>query len=217
MKFTYKMKIKTKFMIFFCILLGILLIGLTLFFIQFDNYVIPMAIEISENYAVNVVNAQINQSVEETISSMQVISSDFIQKTSSYQNTPNYIDIDTMLINTICYNVSNILSKKLQNINDTKIELPIGIFSGVNALSNLGPTMDIKISTIGNANIDYETKFEAVGINQINFQIFLNINTNVAIVNPLYRENININRKLMLVNTIFDGQVPNTYFNANSF
>lgn len=191
--------------------LFIWVIGVMLFLIQFDKYVIPIALKISEKYAVNVINSQISESVEETINIMGVVSTDFINK-SNLESFPNYIDVDTMLINTICYNVSNILSEKLENINDTKIELPIGIFSGVDALSNIGPNVNIRISTIGNSTIDYETNFEAVGINQVNFQIFLNIDTSVAIVNPLYREDINISRKLMLVNTVFGGEVPNTYF-----
>lgn len=205
-------KIKWIFWIF--IFFNIILWAIYIFLMQFDKYVVPSALQISEKYAINIVNQEINTSVQNTINSLNLTTNDFISK--EVISDTSYLDVNTMLINNICSTVSNNISQKLQHISDTKVDIPIGVFSGTNAFSNLGPNLKITISTIGDSRVDYETVFKSVGINQINLEIYLTIETSIAIINPLYKENINITRKLMLINTIFNGEVPSTYLNTNS-
>lgn len=197
------------------IVLGVFILFLYLFIVQFENEVLPTAIKISQKYATNIVSDEINKSVNKVIGDLNLQSSDFFTKTLDKESNKSYLDVDTILINNVCTSVSYELSKNLRNIKDTKIELPIGIFSGFSALSELGPSFNVYLSSIGDATVDYETSFQSVGINQINFQIYLNINCSVSIINPMYKKDINISRKLMLVNTVFDGEVPNTYLNTS--
>lgn len=208
--FKFSIKFKIKFYTFIILLICILL--LALFIYQFETQVVPTALAISEKYATNMINQEIDMSVKETIEDMNLFSSDFFNK-SLNQNTNNFLDINTILINSVCLNVSKNLNKRLENINEMVMKLPIGIFSGFNAFSGMGPKFKVNVFSMREATIDYETKFESVGINQINFQIYLNIKTEIAIVNPMYKKNVEISRKLMLVNTVFNGEVPNTYLN----
>lgn len=205
-----KIKFKTKLKLF---LIGILTIISVLaygYIMLFESEVLPVAIKISEKYAVNIVSQQINRSVEEVISKMKIYSSDFVKKAEgSFGN----FDVNTLLINDLCLKVSDELSSRLQELSNTKIDLPVGVFSGISAFSGLGPTFKIYVTTLGKATIDYETEFESVGINQINFQIFLKIKADVSVVNPVYKSDINVSRKIMLINTVFNGKVPDTYLN----
>ncbi len=208
---------KIKLILIFFVILNILLWSIFIFLIQFEKYIIPTAIQISEKYAVNIINQEINNSVQHTIASMNISSGDFILSSNNSGGGNNYIDVNTMLINNLCTNISNSISGKLQTISDTKIEIAVGSILGLNTFSNLGPNLKVGISTIGDSIVDYETNFKAVGINQINLEIYLTIQTNIAIVNPLYKESVGISRKLMLVNLVFNGEVPNTYLSKDSF
>lgn len=205
LKFTFLFKLKLGF--FIIISLISLLLGI--FVCKFDIEVLPTVIAISQKYAVNKVSQEIDKSVEKTIQDMKIFSGDFLKK--NFNNGNNYIDIDTILINNVCLSVSKNLTENLNKISETKIDLPIGIFSGMNAFSGKGPKFKTSISSMGDSTVDYETKFEAVGINQINFQIYLKIDTKIAVINPLYKKDIDVSRKLMLVNTVFNGEVPKTY------
>lgn len=176
---------------------------------RFDIEVLPTLIAISEKYAVNKISQEIDKGVEKTIEDMKLFSGSFLNK--NFNNGNNYIDIDTILINNVCLNVSKNITESLNKISEAKIDLPIGIFSGMNVFSGQGPKFKTSISSMGDSIVDYETKFEAIGINQINFQIYLKIDTKIALINPLYKKDINVSRKLMLVNTVFNGEVPKTY------
>lgn len=208
-----KLKLKTKIKLSFLCIIVLLITILYTYIILFEKEVVPVAIKISEKYATNIVSQQINESVENVITDMNLHSSHFF-KNDSIKNT-NYLNVDTLLINNVCLKVSNELAKSMEELKNTKIELPIGIFSGVSAFSWIGPPFTIYVTSMGDAMVDYETKFESVGINQINVQIFLNIDTSVGIINPLYKKDMKISRKLMLVNTVYNGEVPNTYFNVD--
>ncbi len=186
-----------------------------LFILQFENEVLPTAIKVSQKYATNIISQEINKSVERTITSLRLHTNDFFNKNVNKDTNKTYLDVDTILINNVCAKVSDELSKNLKNINDTKIDLPIGVFSGISAFSEFGPPFTVSLSSIGDAIVDYETNFQSVGINQINFQVYLNINCSISIINPMYKKDIDVSRKLMLVNTIFDGEVPKTYLNTS--
>ncbi|MFR4987085.1 MAG: sporulation protein YunB [Lachnospirales bacterium] len=186
-----------------------------LFILQFENEVLPTAIKVSQKYATNIISQEINKSVERTITSLRLHTNDFFNKNVNKDTNKTYLDVDTILINNVCAKVSDELSKNLKNINDTKIDLPIGVFSGISAFSEFGPPFTVSLSSIGDAIVDYETNFQSVGINQINFQVYLNISCSISIINPMYKKDIDVSRKLMLVNTIFDGEVPKTYLNTS--
>lgn len=192
----------------FTIFLSIIM-AIFYFLILFETKVIPIAITISEKYAVTEINSQINKATEEVISEMGLTQKDFF--ITSYSDKENYISVNTLLINEVCSNLSVKISSRLNEMPKEKITLPLGIITGLDMLSNTGPKYEITISQMGSSEIDYETSFESVGINQINFQIYLNINSEISIINPFYSKNVKIKRKLMLVNTVFNGEVPSTY------
>jgi sporulation protein YunB len=120
-----------------------------------------------------------------------------------------------MLINKVCSKTAAEISKEIKASESEKITLPIGIFSGIELLSNIGPKFTVSILQTGNTITDYETSFESQGINQINFKIWLVAKTDINIVNPFYSKKVSVSRKIMLVNTVFNGTVPQTYLNMS--
>lgn len=207
-KINYPQK-KTKKRFIFFILFLFIIIAFFCFLILFEKKIIPVAVSISEKYAVTEINNQINKATEEVVSDMKVTQKDFFLSAEDEKN--NSISINTLLINEVCSNLSVKISKKLNELPQKKLTLPLGIMTGLNMFSNLGPEYEVTITPMGSSEIDYETSFESVGINQINFQIYLNIVSEISIINPFYSKNVIIKRKLMLVNTIFNGEVPSTY------
>ena len=65
---------------------------------------------------------------------------------------------------------------------------------------------------MGAVDVGYETAFSSAGINQVNYKIWINISIELKIVNPLYQEPIQMQRKIMLADLIFKGKVPEHYF-----
>lgn len=117
---------------------------------------------------------------------MKLTSRDFFEKTFDNNEKINYFSVDTLLVNKVCSKTASETSKMIKDSENEKISLPIGIFSGLDFLSNIGPNFTVSIMLAGNTVADYETSFESQGINQINFKIWLITTTEVSIINPLY-------------------------------
>ena len=119
---------------------------------------------------------------------------------------------DTIAINRFCTTLSSEITKELEQLNNEKINVPLGSISGVELFANWGPDIPFSMEPKGAAEVDYETKMESSGINQMHFQIWINISLEIRIVNPLHEESIPMTRKIMLVDTVFGGDVPEEYF-----
>lgn len=206
-----------KIKLFFFLSLVLFIIGFVIFIILFEKQFMPTATIFSEQYATNVISNEINDSVQEVIKNIDLSSVSFFKNYSNDASGTNYLDVNNMLINEICSKISANLTNRLNVIKDKVIRLPLGSLSGVSLLSNIGPSIRLTVSSIGSATVGYETKFESVGINQLNFQVWLQINTQIVIINGIYSKEIDIKRSLMLVNVVFNGDVPNTYFNIDEW
>lgn len=183
-----------------------------LFMSCIDNKVFDIVIEISHMKSKLLANEMINQSVKNTIQKMNIASSDFFIDNASDLNS---ISANTILINDFCANVSDEITKQLMEISDERIKVPLGSATGIDFFSNMGPEIPFSLRPEGTTEVDYETGFESVGINQVNFKIWINVNLVVQIVNPLRKEKMILTRKIMLVDTVISGQVPNQYLDFN--
>ncbi len=198
---------------FAILFLLIIIISFILIFIRYKNTVLPAVLEIGEKYAVDTINEKINKSIEKVISELNLTSKDFFEKNFDNDEKINYFSADTILINKVCSKTAAEITKEIKSSENEKIALPIGLFSGIELLSNTGPKFTVSILQAGNTLVDYETAFESSGINQVNFKIWLITKTEISIISPLLSKEISVSRKVMLVNTVFNGSVPQTYLN----
>ena len=191
-----------------------LLSSVLLIILCYNKFVLPSAIDISQKYAVTRINSEISRAVENGITQLSINTEDFTREVDSGETSR--VSIDSLLVNRLCSLSALQLSESLNKINSEKISLPVGIFSGIPLLSNIGIDVPIHLQSMGEALVDYDTEMRSAGINQVNYIIWLDVECRVAVVNPLWRKEVIVKRKVMLVDTIFSGKVPEGYiYTAN--
>ncbi len=173
----------------------------------YDSKIFSTVIEISHIQSKTTANTIIDTAVQSTIQDLNITSSDFfIEK---QQN--DTVSVNTILINSFCSTVSMAITKGMEQIAEENISIPLGVITGIEMFSNTGPSIPFYLKPMGLASVDYETSFTAEGINQINFKIWINVAMDIKIVNPLRSETMSVSRKIMLVDTIINGTVPERY------
>lgn len=183
-----------------------------LFFSFIEKRLLPPLTEISHIQCKTIANQIIDTSAINIMNQMGLSAeSDFI----SYTETEGYAT-NTILINQICSSFSQEITEKIQTLPYERILIPIGSASGSDFLANKGPSVPFTLLPMGQANVDYESEIRSVGINQINYKIWLNISIDLKVVNPLYQEKITLERKIMLTDIVFSGKVPEHYFQMDS-
>lgn len=176
--------------------------------VAYIHFVMPISVKICQKYAITSINNIIQNSLYS--SSKNIKSEDFILR-SDNNGRLEYLSVNSMVVNNICAETASTVSQNLNNLTTSKIRLPLGVFTGLPILSHFGPSTTIRLQPIGDATADYETSMTQAGVNQVNFQVWINVHTTVSIVNPLWSKDLEITRKLTLVNTVFNGEIPKTY------
>mgnify|MGYP003097194445 CR=1 FL=1 len=179
----------------------------------FNRFVLPIVTDMCNRYAVTKINNEINSAADSVISEMNIKTSDFTEEITNTDTS--HINLNSLLINSVTNKITARLSENMNELSYHEIDVPIGAFSGLPILSRLGFNIPIHISSMGDAKADYECSLTSAGVNQVSYQVWLNIECNVTVVNPIFGKNLCVKRKLMLVNTIFNGKVPEGYANIN--
>ena len=171
--------------------------------VAYIHFVMPISVKICQKYAITSINNIIQNSLYS--SSKNIKSEDFILR-SDNNGRLEYLSVNSMIVNNICAETASTVSQNLNNLTTSKIRLPLGVFTGLPILSHFGPSTTIRLQPIGDATADYETSMTQAGVNQVNFQVWINVHTTVSIVNPLWSKDLEITRKLTLVNTVFNAK-----------
>lgn len=119
---------------------------------------------------------------------------------------------NTVLVNQFCTQLSQAVTEELKRQPKEVISIPLGAATGWTLLADRGPRIPFHLLPMGTAKVDYQTSFTAVGINQINYKIWLVLCIELRVVNPLDEETLTLERKLMLADLIFSGHIPERYF-----
>ena len=194
----------------------IITILLSLFFIlslSYNRYILPVLTDVSQKYAVTEVNKEINSVYNNIIAQKNITQSDFASTSS--QNGIDYVNTNTIVVNSLCSTIAENLSERLNNIEDRKIKIPVGAFTSSNILSSIGPSLKIGIDSMGQAKADYNSSFASCGVNQVNYKLWIDVECEVSVVTPLVHKNMTVKRKIMVVDMIYNGGVPNTYLGVN--
>jgi len=200
--------------VFVCFILAIMILSASGVY-SLDKRLMPSVLTVVDMKSKTKINAVINDSVGEIVKELGVSSSDFYERTTDGDGRILSMSVNTLLVNDICSRVAMDVSGKLVTLEKEKISMPLGSLLGIQAFANHGPDYTVTIIPMGNAQVDYETGFEAVGINQVNFQVWLKVDSVIAVVNPLQRQEITVTRKVSLVNTVITGEVPSVYLSPS--
>lgn len=188
-------------------LILITLVGYLLVFVT-NRTIIPVVTTIASQRAVVLINEAINESIIAAIAGFGLTSQDFFDAVLDEAGRLSSLSVNTILINQVASILAVDISRELSEDNPMAVAVPIGLFTGVPIFANLGPDLSISVIPTGEATVEYETSFTAAGINQINFQVWLVVETTMRIVIPLQETVIPVSRRVPLVNTVFAGEVP---------
>lgn len=134
----------------------------------------------------------------------------------------NYSDGLVSSITTNSYNINKIKSDvilKIQNKLDKEeiycFDLPLGAFTGLTLINNLGPNVEINFRLIGSVNCKIKSEFESSGLNQTIHRIYLVVKTRVNVISTEYSKEQTYKSDFEIAQTIIVGDIPSAYANID--
>lgn len=138
---------------------------------------------------------------------------EILQVIYNEKDNTNILKTDVVTINKIISEISVEITKILDLLERENIKIYLGALTGNRYFSAMGPAIDIKVMHTGSINTDVKTEFESIGINQSVYRIYLEISCNMSILTPYKKITNESTNKVLLVETVIVGGVPETYYN----
>lgn len=175
-----------------------------------DGKISRTIIEISSIEAKERANEAINEAIASSISEMNLEAADFF-----IYNSENTYSADMLLINNLSAKISRYISDYMQEKSRLKTEIPIGMLTGIDMLSNMGPNLNIYVKPAGAVNINTKSQVISAGINQVNYKIYFDVEIESKIVMPFKEQSVMFQKEILIVDSVIKGSVPDAYFNAD--
>ena len=100
---------------------------------------------------------------------------------------------------------------RLDQVSDTDLTLPIGTLTGSALLVGRGPSVRVKMQSVGSCSAHFENQFDQAGINQTTHRILLCVDVSMSILLPGFRTSTEVSNSFSVAETVIVGAVPDTY------
>jgi sporulation protein YunB len=201
---------KVKLLVFIFIIMA----ALNIFLYAFDKIVTPTVMVVAD--------AEMRAKATEIINSciIEQYSKDFdydsiIKVEKDREGNITMLKADTLQMSKIASQVALESQKKIKELGNVGIKLPIGYIFKNNILAYYGPSITIKMQPIGNIETKYSSDFESAGINQTRHKIYVRVRTEVRVIIPTRSNDIEVRNEIPISETIIIGKVPDTSINLD--
>ena len=118
------------------------------------------------------------------------------------------LSANTMRMNALAERAGDAALRKLETVSAQKVDVPLGAALGLTLLAGSGP---ISIVPVGSVQTDFETEFEACGINQTRHKVYLQLSASIRIVIPTGAKTTNVTANMLVAESIIVGKVPESF------
>lgn len=133
---------------------------------------------------------------------------DFVNISTDGDGMVTAVSTDAASINLFKSRLENEITESLEKIHTENINIPIGAFSGLTMLTEVGPEMSFTYFLTGSFNAVINDSFESAGINQTLHKVELTVTGTIILAAYGYEEEIEITTNYVLSQTVIGGEVP---------
>jgi sporulation protein YunB len=196
----------------YLIITGLLLISLV---ILFEVQVVPFENKCILKQAKAVSNELINTSVSDVIDEMKLSYNDLAQINYSDNGDVKSITTVSSNINKIKSSVLLKVQKQLDKCDMYSFYLPLGTFTHLTAINNMGPDVEINFKLTGSVKCKIKSTFESAGLNQTIHHIYLVVTANIDVMTPSHTKEKIYKSDYEIAQTVIVGNIPSTYADIN--
>ena len=157
------------------------------------------------------VTAAVEQWAARDLQERGVDYSDFVTITRNEAGEITALAADMARLNLLRAELSAHLLERLE---DSQLELtvPVGSLLPFEPTWARGPELHLRALALGTASAEFESEFTSAGINQTRHRLWLELSVPVTVLLPGGGEELTVDSRLCVAETVIVGQVPQTWF-----
>lgn len=188
-----------------------LIICIALVFVLLIYDVGPLVFTYAKSTAETIVLDAANTAVLNVLNENDIVYSDISNVSRNNEGTITGIEIDTVTVNKLKSLISNEITDLVSKNTFYNLKIPIGTLFGNEYTTGFGPRVTFKMQLTETALLDFESKFEQAGINNILHQIIINIKISVNILMLGYTKGFSVSTSAIAAQTVIAGEVPDSF------
>ena len=124
------------------------------------------------------------------------------------------IEIDIEKVNLLKSSISNEIARIVSTRNRYDLNIPIGTLVGSEYTTGYGPKIRFKMQLTETAILDFESRFESAGINNVLHQIIIKIDVNASVLMMGCTDSFSVSTTALAAQTVIAGDVPDSFTNV---
>ncbi len=171
----------------------------------------PLFKQTIENHLASLANQQIYEAIQTELAKQETDYTDLIIIHKDQAQRIVLLQADVKAINLLLAQLSLALDESLQQISESKLEIPLSELWGSYWLANRGPVLKVKWKNTGSVNVQLQDKFESVGVNQSRHKIYALFKVNLQVTFPGGSSQKEVIATVPIAESIIVGEVPEYY------
>ena len=159
----------------------------------------------------NSVNRLVTEAVDEALQSGQFRYDQLISFQKDSEGRVTALQSNMAEFNRLQALIVQDVLQRLSQVSTSDLRIPIGTLTGSALLAGRGPSVIIKMQTVGSATAGFSNEFSDAGINQTTHRIILNVDVSVSVLLPGFRTSTKVSNSFSVAETIIVGSVPDSY------
>lgn len=112
--------------------------------------------------------------------------------------------------------VTERLVVRLESIEPDTLAVPMGNLTNMVQFSALGPSIRVRVQSVGDIQTSFSNEFTSSGVNQTRHSVYLQIHVTVYLLIPGEVIPVSVQEQICVAETVIVGNVPDTYLNLKN-
>lgn len=179
-------------------------------FISVKPFVFTYAKSVAETIILNAAN----EAVLNVLAQNEITYSDISNISRDNAGQITGIEIDIEKVNLLKSALSNEIAGIVASRNKYDLNIPVGTLFGNEYTTGYGPKIKFKMQLTETAILDFESRFEAAGINNVLHQIIIKIDVNTSVLMMGCTDEFSVSTTALAAQTVISGAVPDSFTNV---
>ena len=153
-----------------------------------------------------------NEAILEVLGSAST--GELLSAQASNEGHVSLLTADAGKLNLLAADCAAAAQRRIQDLGEQGVTVPLGTLSGVPLLAGLGPRLSFRFTPVGMVQSSFHSEFRSAGINQTLHRITLQLTGTVRVVLPGRSYSVTVLTQAPVAENVIVGDVPEAYTNV---
>lgn len=167
----------------------------------------------ASSQAVNLMMQAIDIAVDNCLQENDMNYSDFVTVTTDSTGKVTSLTSNIAANSRFKRQVVEAVTRQLSTLDSDALKVPLGSIMEQTLLLGVGPSVRVKVDSVGDVTADYVNSFTSAGVNQTLHRVCLEITATVWLFLPGEILPVSVSSSVCVAETVIVGETPDTYLN----